>query len=231
MAKLVSFDVGLTLLHTSPGVPWALYSSATKFGYKLNYITILKQFSSMDTFYENANSVNPDFWLAPKTCYEFWYSYYSEYCRLVGIIEHLDEIVEGLIHIYTSSLGWALYDDVMPLFRALKSKDIEIAVITNWGGVELPRILADLGLSDFCSHLSTAATTGKRKPDPALFLDAYNALGVQAKDVIHVGDSLERDGVGAELSGACPLIIDRLHKRESCPYDVIRNLDEVIRYI
>ncbi len=73
-------------------------------------------------------------------------------------------------------------------------------------------------------------TCGKAKPDKRIFLHAVNKLGIQPKETIFVGDSIERDHNGAKNAGLKALLIDRDRK---APADIekIQRLEEALAYI
>ena len=77
-----------------------------------------------------------------------------------------------------------------------------------------------------------SAVVGVSKPDPAIFALALDALGMPAADrstVVHVGDSLRYDVVGALAAGVRPVHLD---PHGYCPapdgHEHIRRLDEIV---
>ena len=64
--------------------------------------------------------------------------------------------------------------------------------------------------------VATSESVRAYKPDPAIFLAAANRLGIQPKDLIHVGDSLHSDVAGAAVAGVGAVWI----RRESRILDV-----------
>jgi len=77
-----------------------------------------------------------------------------------------------------------------------------------------------------------SAVVGVSKPDPAIFALALDALGMPTADrstVVHVGDSLRYDVVGALAAGVRPVHLD---PHGYCPapdgHEHIRRLDEIV---
>jgi FMN phosphatase YigB (HAD superfamily) len=58
-----------------------------------------------------------------------------------------------------------------------------------------------LGLQDFVHHLVTSEEAGAEKPDPAIFLRALGKLGAVGEQSCMIGDSFEKDIVGAARLG------------------------------
>lgn len=61
--------------------------------------------------------------------------------------------------------------------------------------------MAAVGLSDRFVPLAISGELGVGKPDPQAYLHVTDALGVRPDRVVMVGDSWERDVVGARAAG------------------------------
>lgn len=87
--------------------------------------------------------------------------------------------------------------------RAILSRlhpHVALGVISNfYGNVE--RILHDAQLGPLLSTVVDSAVVGVRKPDPAIFGIAVHRLGCEPGEVLYVGDSFEKDMVGAHAAG------------------------------
>lgn len=75
-----------------------------------------------------------------------------------------------------------------------------LGVVSNfYGNVE--RILAEAGIAPLLSVIVDSHRLGISKPDPGIYTHAVAALGVPAGEVMHVGDSYERDVLAAREAG------------------------------
>ncbi len=69
---------------------------------------------------------------------------------------------------------------------------------------------------------------GVRKPDPRVFRMAAAAADCHPRELVHVGDEIEADIVGAKRAGARAVLIDRHGRAGDSPADaVIRSLSEL----
>lgn len=103
------------------------------------------------------------------------------------------------------------------MLEALLVRGVKIAVISDRGSIA--EKLAAIGLRDLpWTALVSADDVGALKPDPVLFQRAIAAFGVDAREVLHVGDRDDCDGEGARAAGCDVLIIDPLQAR---PLDVV----------
>jgi HAD superfamily hydrolase (TIGR01509 family) len=96
-----------------------------------------------------------------------------------------------------------LFDDVLSTLAALQERGFQLGVVTNrhWGGTLFREDLQTLGLLDYFDprHMAISVDLGMRKPNPAIFLHALNALNVAPEEAVMVGDSLLSDIVGGKM--------------------------------
>jgi putative hydrolase of the HAD superfamily len=101
------------------------------------------------------------------------------------------------------------YDDVVPCLDWLRAAGIGVAAVTNASGGHQRAKLDELGLGRFIDHVVIAGEVGAAKPDPRLFESACAALGCEPSEVMHVGDRLRTDAIGAHEAGLTGVWLDR----------------------
>jgi HAD superfamily hydrolase (TIGR01509 family) len=77
---------------------------------------------------------------------------------------------------------------------------VQLGVVSNFYG-NLERLLADAEIAPLLSTVIDSGRVGVSKPDPAIFALALKQLGSSAANVMYVGDSFEKDIVGARAAG------------------------------
>jgi putative hydrolase of the HAD superfamily len=77
---------------------------------------------------------------------------------------------------------------------------VALGVISNFYG-NVDRILAEAGMAPLLTVVIDSGRVGLSKPDPRVFGMAVEALGCTADEVLYVGDSFEKDMVGAHAAG------------------------------
>ena len=120
---------------------------------------------------------------------------------------------------------WVLYDDVLPVVKALRQRGLILGLISNL-------IIGKVGLESCLDFVVTAEDVGADKPDPPIFLAALGRAGVNASQAVYVGDQYETDIVGARGVGIKPILIDRydlMPEVSDCPR--IHGLSEVVQYL
>jgi len=95
-----------------------------------------------------------------------------------------------------------LFNDALTTLAALKQRRFLLGVVTNrdYGGPLFIEDMHNFGLLDYFEepHIAISADLNVRKPHPAIFRHALNALNVHPEDAVMVGDSLGADIVGAK---------------------------------
>ncbi|MGA8514834.1 MAG: HAD-IA family hydrolase [Burkholderiaceae bacterium] len=84
-----------------------------------------------------------------------------------------------------------LYDDALPALKALSARYPLVAVSNGNAQLDL------VGLQSYFKASLSAKAFGASKPDPSIFAAAANTLGVQADEVLHIGDDATLDVLGA----------------------------------
>ena len=92
------------------------------------------------------------------------------------------------------------YEDVSAAVETL-SRSYVLAVATNGPADVQATKLRGARLQDFFPIVVASSEVGFGKPDPRIFQAAVERVGVPSKDVLVVGDSLEKDVVGSAAAG------------------------------
>lgn len=84
-----------------------------------------------------------------------------------------------------------------------------LAVVTNTHRAELvPDHLAVIGVAHLVDAVVTSVEVGWRKPHPAIYAAALDAVGVPASAAVFVGDTFTADFAGPEAAGIRSFLID-----------------------
>jgi putative hydrolase of the HAD superfamily len=94
-----------------------------------------------------------------------------------------------------------LYPAVKETLDELKKLGLKLAIITDADSYHALARLTKVGLLDSFDVLIAADTTGTKKPDPAHFLFALQALDIRPEESLVVGDSIRKDITPAHKLG------------------------------
>lgn len=124
------------------------------------------------------------------------------------------------------SLEFRLFPDARPALELLAGRGLRLGMISNWD-CSLPEIVSRIGLGDLLDVVAVSALCRCEKPDPALFREALRRAGVPAPAALHVGDSYEKDVLGARSAGMRAVLLDRKASQPPAGVAVIRELGEL----
>merc|ERR1712107_780278 len=97
---------------------------------------------------------------------------------------------------------------LMELRHWCDNNGCQLGVVSNMDE-RLPCLLEALGIRHFFDFVLTSYAFGQEKPSAAIFREARRLAGVTEDGLcIHVGDSLQRDVVGAQAAGFAAMLVD-----------------------
>lgn len=100
---------------------------------------------------------------------------------------------ERKIRAECASVG--VYPDTIPVLTRLKSAGIQLGLISNLA-FQYGRPLYSLGLAVLFDHIIFSFEAGMMKPEPRIYLDMINRLGLPPGEILMVGDGFNNDVLG-----------------------------------
>lgn len=218
----IFFDVGGTLVSSSPGPAEIFRAALARAGHLLDPETIARTLRSPDLV---VTLIRP---MVRGREDEF---YHSVNARLV---EHLgvppDEIALNDIHAsFERDVVYRPYPEAVRILKALKSEGYETGVVSNFSH-RLPAMLKDLGLLPYLDTVTYSFEAGTEKPNPKIFRSALARAGATPEHVLMVGDSYEADYLGARQAGLHAVLLCRTGSAPN-PCPSIRSLDDLARVL
>jgi putative hydrolase of the HAD superfamily len=113
----------------------------------------------------------------------------------VGWEELLDDYVARFA---SSCVG---FPHLHEMLRDLKARGYALGIVTNGRSPFQERNIDALGILPYFGAVLVSEAEGVRKPEPEIFLRAAARLGVQAGEVVFVGDNPQADIAGAQRCG------------------------------
>ncbi len=153
------------------------------------------------------------------------------YTAMVKTVEHVEFSARGaaeeLYRLYWEArvAGARPYDDVAGVLEALQGR-FRLGIISN--GNNTPQMV---GLDDVFDFTVFAHECGFPKPDPRIFEFAFARSGDRPDSVMHVGDSLQSDVLGANNYGMLSVWLNRdgiANETGIMPHREIKNLTELL---
>ena len=136
--------------------------------------------------------------------------------EVFGVAEHHFEAAFDAIESVYASERWAPIPGVAHALRELQVAGIPLAVVSNAGGTMEQQLLSHricgVGVDDGevvdVAIVVDSHVVGVEKPDPRIFAIALDALGIDAKGAVYLGDTVYFDVDGARAAGLVPVHVD-----------------------
>lgn len=110
----------------------------------------------------------------------------------------------------------------------LLAKSFGLAVVTNTHQPDLvPRHLEAMGIAHQIGIVVTSVDVGRRKPHPAIYSAALDRMGLEANDVVFVGDNYTADYLGPRAVGIPALLLDPTNRHRIPSADRLQDLAEL----
>jgi len=117
--------------------------------------------------------------------------------------EKIGPLGAELTYQYRQSMGRrVVVDGGREVLDELLRRGYVLGIISNLIGTrEIPEWLAAENYASYFKSVSLSSVLGKRKPDPAIYLDAVRQAGVAPGKCAYIGDNLKRDVSGTRAAG------------------------------
>ena len=217
--QAVFFDAAETLFHVKGSVGEVYVRHARKYGVTAGDAVVQQAFAKAF-----ADAPPPVFAVSDpqgiKTCERmWWFDVVHNVFYRVGMFEGFDEYFDEVFAYFSRPESWVLYPDVVPALRALEARGIEMGIISNFDS-RLYEILVGLGIDRYFESVTISSFAGAAKPSARIFQRALHKHGLEAREAMHVGNSLREDAQAAVAAGLGGVFLDRMGKAGH-PQDVI----------
>jgi putative hydrolase of the HAD superfamily len=123
-------------------------------------------------------------------------------------VQRFDDYFAELFAYFAQPDAWALYPEVAETLPVLERRGLVLSVISNFDS-RLIGILQGLGAAHWFEHIFVSSRVGYAKPDRQIFHTALERHSLEAGDALHVGDSEEKDLLGANRAGLKGVLVER----------------------
>lgn len=113
-----------------------------------------------------------------------------------------------LSELFMVTSHWHVFPDAYPALTALRERGLTLGAVSNWVW-NLPELLHSLDLVRLFDFIAASARIGYEKPHPRIFEWALEQAKVDPSEVLHVGDHVDADVLGAHSVGIEGVLIDR----------------------
>ncbi len=203
--RAVSFDAAGTLLHTMRPVGELYAQVAACHGVEVDPVALHASFRAV--FGSAPPLAFPGAPASELRAREkaWWRSVVAQVFAGVAF-DDFDAFFDDLFAFFASSAAWRADPDARPLLADLRTRGLTVLVVSNFDA-RVRGILDALGLAPFIDRLTISSEAGAAKPNPAIFHRALADVGLTAREVVHVGDTVAEDLRGARAARVPVLLI------------------------
>ena len=218
--KTVFFDVGNTLFYASPSPNEIWLEFLATSGFQVQPPVLYEALREADQFYQDK------LFDYRGQMEKFWAAYDSIILRRLGIDDKNGNIVRGVNNWFYQPRWYRLYPETKETLQALKNHGHRLGIISN-NNDDLHKQLNMLELSEYFDSITYSQEAGANKPDPTIFQLALKRAGCSPIQALHVGDSYEKDILGARKIGITPILVDRDNRHSEADCLRIKDLRDV----
>jgi putative hydrolase of the HAD superfamily len=229
--RVISLDVGFTLIYTDPPVGDVYASIAARFGCPVDpgetHTRFLNAWSKHNAL--NRAEYSRSAFADETSAFLWWKEIFKESVGDIAAPKKLEQMFEECYKEYALGELWRVYPDVRPGLDAIRAKGFRLVVLSNWDN-RLLQTLAELELDSYFEKIYISTQIGFAKPNPGAFRHILKELCLQPSEMLHVGDSLVEDIEGAGQARVRAAWIDRQGKHPSASpgVPVISSLAELL---
>jgi putative hydrolase of the HAD superfamily len=208
MIKAVFFDLYHTLIQYAPPREETLAATLRRFGIEANPASLRGPIIAGDEFFYKEVAGRS---LSQRNEAErnaFWSTYQTIVLKEAGLDAKPELIGAILSDMKSAKYDLILFDDVIPALTLLSGRGMTLGLISNVDR-DISPLLDKLGLGTRLKVKLTSSDVGLTKPNPAIFLEAVRRAGVNAPEMLYVGDQYQIDVLGARAAGLKSLLLDR----------------------
>lgn len=123
--------------------------------------------------------------------------------------ERIAPLAGELTYQFRQSMGRrVVVENGRAVVEELQQRGYILGIISNLiGSREIPEWIEAEGFASYFKAVVLSSTFGKRKPDPAIYLEATRLAGVDPSCCVYVGDNLKRDVTGTRQAGFGMVVI------------------------
>lgn len=220
--KLLLIDIDDTICNSSEAYDAALQKC---YGFLKKRFPLLEKEQFFNAFNKARKEVHIE--LNGTASMHNRFLYFQRMFELFGLTldpELLDSVTELFWNETYSHLK--LFSGVRKTLETLKASNIKIGVVSDLVAHIQIKKLKKLRIADYIDFIVTSEEAGKEKPHPSIFLLALRKANCLPQEAIMVGDSFEKDILGAKHIGVCSVLFSP--KKEAGADYIINDFRKIV---
>ncbi|MCH7737920.1 MAG: HAD family hydrolase [Chloroflexi bacterium] len=208
MIKAVSFDFYNTLVRFWPPLEEIQQAACHELGLTVREHDITRGYAVADVLFNRENEDRPISERSEEDRLEFFGRYEQLILETAGIPVSLDLAQRVWKMAMSVPKDFIPFNDAVPALVQLREAGYKVGVITNLRR-DLDELCEKIGLAPYLDFMVGSEEVGKEKPHPPIFMAALNRVNAAPEEVVHVGDQVRSDVMGAQGVGMRAVLINR----------------------
>ena len=208
MIKAVSFDFYNTLVRFWPPLEEIQQAACHELGLTVQEDAITRGYAVADVLFNRENEDRSLSLRSEEERLEFFGRYEQLILETAGIPVSIDLAQRVWKMAMSVPKDFVLFDDTIPALEELREAGYKVGVIAN-PRRDLNELCQRVGLSPYLDFMVGSEEAGMEKPHPPIFMAALKKLDAAPQEVVHVGDQIRSDVMGAQGVGMQAVLIDR----------------------
>ncbi|MGJ3243844.1 MAG: HAD-IA family hydrolase [Opitutales bacterium] len=206
--RAVSFDAGGTLIVPHPSVGTVYARILREHGIQADQDILDRQFGPAFAAAEQASPTGRDADGERRFWQDVVKATVTPYLKADREPERFVTVFDAMYEAFAHGDAWRLRQGALRTLDTLRRRGYRLVLLSNTDA-RLRRVLDDLALTGRFEALFLSVETGAGKPDPLAFETVRAWLDLPADNILHVGDSVSKDGRGATGAGWQACLVHR----------------------
>ncbi len=226
--RVVSFDVGETLLRPYPGFGEVVVTCCRTAGADVASEAGSRLEALAERYFARLRASGTTFSPSEERSRATWLGLYRQFLEAEGIApDRVGDLAQRIYATFLDHQTYRLFDDALPVLTECRARGYRIGVTSNWEAW-LTGLLEAAGISPLLDFAVISGVVGFEKPDRRIFDATRVAAGAAPEAILHVGDSLASDVWGATAAGLQAVLLDRSDRVRSAEVDRITSLVDLL---
>lgn len=231
MIKAVSFDFYNTLVRFWPPLEEIQQAACHELGLTVQEDDITRGYAVADVFFNRENEERPLTRRSDEERLEFFGIYEQMILETAGISVSMDLARRVWKMAMSVPKDFIAFNDTVPALEQLHEAGYKLGVITNLRR-NMDELFQRLGLASHLDFKVSSEEAGIEKPHPDIFKAALMKIGAAPEEVVHVGDQVRSDVMGAKDVGMHAVLIDRSgYSPETVDCPTIASMSELLELV
>ncbi|MBI5650926.1 MAG: HAD-IA family hydrolase [Chloroflexi bacterium] len=229
--RAIFFDLGGTLMSMDRDLVAREYVTlAQARGATRDFTTTRAMVAALDDEIPARAKKSPPLSLDERVGEIFWTTLFADGWARLDLARD-DAAAQALYQKFQRGHFNRLFDDTRPALDALKSRGLQLGVLSNFTA-NCAEVLQTLGIANYFSSVVVSALVRAEKPARAIFDVAARTTICAPHEIVLVGDSIHHDVDGARGAGWDAILLDRddwYPNYSAAPR--VRRLTEIVNWI